>query len=438
MVTESPLQRRLTLVAAGFLSLVLAMPAFAQRAAADPLPTSAAALDVPSQFGACWDEHPCLRFGDMVVESATAALQSDWWRSDVPVGEVEEIRRRDIARRRVGVTVRLFNHVEVRAEREFADEGEPWRDRYVNVRPFEALQVRVGAFLLPFSRDAHTQAGDLPFLFHSQIATLLAPGRDTGVMVHGTAGQHRLGYEIGVFRHDGEHAWTGEAGRVRAGQTLAGRLTVQPWRAGSARHGALRASVAFTSSDIPEGTPSLNARTVLDTAYYASKVYVNGHQRRLGADAEWRTDRCVVLAEYARAYDERLGESVEDTDLSPFEGEGWLVGGLCTVFGTRLTTGGPSARTLWKGGGAVEVGARVERLRFGSAARGDEPSTSPRADVIPDNGSRILTLGVNWHINRWLRVQANAVRESLTRPEAGPFPDRPHFWSRLVRLQFLL
>jgi phosphate-selective porin len=77
-------------------------------------------------------------------------------------------------------------------------------------------------------------------------------------------------------------------------------------------------------------------------------------------------------------------------------------------------------------------------LRFGSAARGDEPSTSPRADVIPDNGSRILTLGVNWHINRWLRVQANAVRESLTRPEAGPFPDRPHFWSRLVRLQFLL
>ena len=437
MVTPLHLHRCRTLAAAGFLSVVWATPAVAQGAAGDPR-SAVAALDGPSGFGACWDEHPCLRFGDAVVASATAALQSDWWRSDVPVADVEEIRLRDIARRRVGVTVRLFNHVEVRAEREFGDQVEPWRDRYVDVRAFDGLQVRVGAFLLPFSRDAHTEAGALPFLFHAQLATLLAPGRDTGAMVHGLLARRRLGYELGVFRHDGERGWTGEAGRVRAGQTLAGRLTVQPWSGGSARRGTLRASVAFTSSEIPEGTPSLNARTVLDTSYYSSKVYVNGHQRRVGADAEWRTDRCVVLAEYARAYDERLGESVEDTDLSPFEGKGWVVGGACTVLGARVTTGGPSPRTLWMGGGAVEVGARVERLRFGSAARGDEPSTSPRSDVLPDNGSRILTFGVNWHINRWLRVQANAVRESLTRPDAGPFPDRPHFWSRLVRLQFLL
>lgn len=388
----------------------------------------------------CWEEHPCLRLGDALVVGVTAAVQADWWRSDVAYPAEEEILQRDVARRRFGFTAHIMNGVEVRVEREFADDDEPWRDRYVNVRPFEALQVRAGAFMLPFSRDENTTTEELRFTFHSQSATLLAPGRDRGVMLHGTVADRRLGYELGVFDHDGRNARTGEDGRVYGDRTLAGRFTLRPWRPVSTGRGDLRVAVAFTTSEIPEGTPSLNARTVLDVPYYSSKVYVNGHQRRVGVEAEWRSDPCTISAEYLRATDERLGESVEDTDLSPFIGEGWLLGGACGLIGERRTTGGPSRRSLLpsRGVGFVELGARFERLRFGSVATGDDVSTSLRADVIPGNGSRILTLAVNWHLNRWVRVQANAIRESLTEPERGPFPDRPHFWSRVVRLQFLL
>jgi phosphate-selective porin len=387
----------------------------------------------------CWEDHPCLRFGDLVV-SFTAVVQIDWSRSDVEYPDEEEILKRDVARRRFGVTARVMNGVEIRVEREFADEKEPWRDRYVNVRPFEGLQVRAGSFMLPFSHDENTSAEELRFAFHSQSATLLAPGRDRGVMLHGTVAHRRLGYEFGLFDHDGRNARTGEAGRVYGDRTFAGRFSVRPWRPTSRGRGDLRVSVAFTTSEIPEGTPSLNARTVLDVPYYSSNVYVNGHQRRLGAEVEWRSTPCSVSAAYLRATDERLGESVEDSDLSPFVGEGWLAGGACVVMGERRTTGGPSRQTLIpsRGVGLVELAARFERVRFGSVATGDESSTSPRADVIPGNGSRILTLGLNWHLNRWVRVHANAIREALTYPERGPFPDRPHFWSRVLRIQFLL
>lgn len=388
----------------------------------------------------CWDDHPCFRVGNLLVVGVTAVVQTDWWRSDVPYGDTEEILIRDVARRRIGFTARLMDGVELRMEREFADKKEPWRDRYVNVRPFEALQLRAGSFKLPFSQDENTPSDELRFVSHSQAATLLAPGRDRGVMLHGTIAARRLGYEIGVFDHDGRNVRTGETGRVYGDRTLAGRVTVRPWRPEASGRGELRGSVAFTSSEIPEGFPSLNARTVLDVPYYSSKVFVNGHQRRIGAEVEWRSTPCAVAAEYLRATDERLGESVEDSDLSPFIGEGWLVGGACAVLGERRTSGGPSRRMLLpsEGLGFLELGARFERLRFGSVAEGDEPSTSQRADVIPGNGSQILTVGLTWHLNRWVRLQINAIREALTQPATGPFPDRPHFWSRALRLQFLL
>jgi hypothetical protein len=386
----------------------------------------------------CWDEHPCIRWGDIVVVSGTAVVQVDDWRSDVAFSDTEEILKRDVARRRVGFTVRVHDGIEIRMERELADTAQPWRDRYVNLRPFEALQLRAGTFMLPFSRDENTPADRLGFMFHSQSATLLAPGRDRGWLLHGTLANRQVGYEFGVFDHDGQNARASAAGRVAGDRTVAGRATGRPWTPSPGWRGDLRASVAFTSSEIPEGTPTLGARTVLDVPYYSSNVYVNGHQRRFGIDVDWRAERCRASVDYARAWDERLGESVEDTDLSPFYGDGWLVGGMCTVLGRPVPRTAPSRQTLMPsaGAGVLEVGARLEWMRFGTTAAGDEPSTSSRADVIPGNGSDIVTVAVNWHLNRWVVLQANLVRETLTHPDRGPFPEQPRFWSQLFRLQF--
>ena len=96
-------------------------------------------------------------------------------------------------------------------------------------------------------------------------------------------------------------------------------------------------------------------------------------------------------------------------------------------------------RPFLRGGiGAVELALRFEELSFGSAANDEEPSTSPRANVIPGNTDQVTTFGVNWYLNRWVKVQFNLVRDKLTDPVQGPLPLQPTFWSRVWRIQLIL
>ncbi len=77
-------------------------------------------------------------------------------------------------------------------------------------------------------------------------------------------------------------------------------------------------------------------------------------------------------------------------------------------------------------------------MRFGSNGLAGDPSTSARADVVAGNTDRAVTLGVNWHVNKWIKVQANLVREDIKRPSIGPSPDQAAFWSRVFRLQLTM
>jgi phosphate-selective porin len=88
--------------------------------------------------------------------------------------------------------------------------------------------------------------------------------------------------------------------------------------------------------------------------------------------------------------------------------------------------------------GIVELAARYETLGFGSSGSNGEASTSARADAVLGNTDRATTLGASWSVNQWVKVQANVVREDITRPSMGPMPGRGAFWSRAFRLQLTI
>jgi phosphate-selective porin OprO/OprP len=175
--------------------------------------------------------------------------------------------------------------------------------------------------------------------------------------------------------------------------------------------------------------------------FFSSDFPIIGARTRVGVELRWQPGPASVQYEYTRLLDERLGESVEDTDLSPIRGRGWYLSGTFAVTGDRKSRGLDATRhPIFRGGvGAVEVAARLERLTFDSTAVNDSlPSTSPRADKILGNSDRALTLGVNWYLNRWVKIQFNTIKETLADPEQGPLADRPSFWSRVLRFQFSL
>lgn len=404
-----------------------------------------------------WKEHPTLRAGKWLRADFRARFQGDVRRSEALTADETESGL-DIARRRVGIEGRLAQVVDYQVEYEVG--AREWRDLYLDYRQFEAVRVRAGKFKLPFGLDENTSATNLDFVYRSRIASRLAPGRDRGVAVHGRVFKKLLTYEAGVFQNDGDNARPSRSTRVFGSRTTAARLVVDPFRGSKSPLADVQAGIAFSGTTVPEGFPAIRARTVLGASFFESDVWVKGRRQRTGLEARWRPGPFSLQAEYIRLTDERRGQAVDESDLSPLLAEGWYVSGTFAVTGEKKSAGLDTPRHRF---GAVELAARLETLSFGSvtATSGTERgvgtprverafrgagapgsrmdlSTSPRADSVLGNSDRALTLGANWYLNRWVKIQANLIREQILDPSMGPFPARAVFWSRVLRLQFTI
>ena len=368
-------------------------------------------------------QRPSVTAGDWLRVDFKARFQGDVRKSAAPI-RGDEDGGIDIARRRIGVegsAGRVFGY-----EAEYELGLRQWRDVYLDYRQFKTVQVRAGMFKLPLGLEENTSATNLDFIYRTRVSARLAPGRDRGVSVHGRVLKHLIDYEAGVFRNDGENARPSNSVRVFGNQTVAARVVARPFRPSSSRWSSLQVGAAVTSSDVPLGFPAVRARTVFGASFYDSDVWVQGRRQRTGLEARWRPGRFSIQTEYIRLTDERRGQSVQDGDLSPLLAQGWYISGTYGITRKKNRCG------------RIEASARYETLSFGSRNDSEEPSTSARANTVLGNSDRVTTLGVNWHLNRWVKLQANVIRESIARPSMGPMPGYAGFWSHAIRLQLAL
>ena len=129
---------------------------------------------------------------------------------------------------------------------------------------------------------------------------------------------------------------------------------------------------------------------------------------------------------------ERRGQSVDDLDLPTLVGSAWYAQGTWVLTGEEKRKGAdePTRPLLAGGFGSVELAARFDVVRFSSG--GDTPpGNGPRTETIGPLNDRAVTLGVNWSPNRWVRVQANVTRDTMSVASSS-------FWSRVVRFRFAM
>ena len=383
----------------------------------------AATLLVVTAAAPALAQHPSVTAGDWLRVEFKAAFQGDVRKSEAPI-RGDEDGGLDFARRRVGVEGQMGRLVRYEAEYELGLGR--WRDVYVDYRQFKSAQVRAGVFKLPLGLEENTSTTNLDFIYRTRISARLAPGRDRGVSVHGRILSDVISYEAGVFRNDGENARPSTSARVFGKQTVAARVLAYPLRRSRLGLSNLQIGAAATTSDVPLGFPAVRARTVFGASFYDSDVWVRGRRQRTGLEARWRPGRFSIQSEYIRLTDERRGQSVEDGDLSPLVAHGWYISGTYAVTRKRDRFG------------RIEAAARHEALSFGSGSNSEEPSTSTRANTVLGNSDRVTTIGVNWHVNRWVKLQANVIHEAIGRPSMGPAPGFAGFWSRAIRLQLAL
>ena len=137
--------------------------------------------------------------------------------------------------------------------------------------------------------------------------------------------------------------------------------------------------------------------------------------------------------------EERKRAGIKTQDLPDLIARGWYFAGTWILTGEKKSGGGITPHKDFitgHGMGAIELAARYDALLFGSASHEGVASRSPRAPNILTNSDRVLTIGVNWQLNRFARIQVNGIREVLEDPQNTPIPGRTRYWMSVVRLGF--
>lgn len=384
-----------------------------------------------AQVSVEWNDHPSIRAGMLKVD-ARVTVQAEGKRVDTGAGQQSDMV--DMARRRVGIDGELGKWVAFQVERELAGDVR-WRDVYLDLQRFSALRIRAGKFKLPFSLDENTAAANGDFAYRSMAASQLAPGRDIGVMVHGRLKRRILAYEAGVFRHDGDNAPARGGDEVAGEQVVAARVTTEPFARRKSVVTSMRFGAAWVGGSVPEGVSSIRGRTVLRSTFVPATFWVNGERQRLGAEFQWIPGPFSLKTEYMRTTQARHGQAIDGTDLAALITEGWYVSGTWAVTGGSKARGlARQGKPLFQGGiGSIELAGRFERLSFRSTGAGPA-SASPRADLVVPSADLAVTGGVNWYLNRWMKLQGNVIRDAVADPLRS-MGNRRTFWSTVLRLQ---
>jgi phosphate-selective porin len=414
------LTRNIGYVPAAHYRLTLAVTVFSCAVATGALAqtgTAAQQQDAPPEPGLGWRDRPTIELGGNSRLELRARIQSEFvLRDDTADAEELSQERFSFPRRRFGVTGELFGRLEFQAERDMADDG-VWRDLYADFRWSRELKVRAGQFKVPFSREQLTSVYDLEFAERSTIVRDLVPLREVGVMAHGVVANRAVKYEVGLF--DGS-------------DTRAGRVTVSPLPDGN-RLGSdqLEISAAWRRSPLAEGRTGAEGNLFMGERFF-NRIYANGTRTLIGAGAKWHVPQLTLAGELIRAADTRLGQAIDNGDLSDLVARGGYASAVWHVIHGKGRRRGPAPFR------ELDVSGRVDWLRFSSANTADEAYRNPRAIHVAPLEKRTVTMGVTWHLNRWMRVQTNVVREQL-QDALGVYPvAQTPVWSALIRSQVVM
>jgi phosphate-selective porin OprO/OprP len=412
------------------------------------------AADAPARgFRFSWKQHPSVRYGDVFRLDVEGKMQED---GHSTYGPVKDLDTWEFHRNRFGIKGYITKNIEYEVEHEFTEHEltekdieagvtpkSRWKDVNVNLTYIKNAQVQIGKFKVPFGLDQLTGVTHNDFIYRSLGANYLAPGRDVGVQVHGSFWKHGLEYATGVFAHDGDNA---RSKKIQGGDTtFATRINGTPFRRlSSSSIGAIEVGSALAistlSEDLLPAANGLRGRTIMTQDTFYDPVYVKGRRHRWEADIDWTAGRASARAEYTLVRDDRLQQSIRDQDLPDARARSWYVSGTWVLTGEDKKRPLKAAEPFLQGGiGAIELAIRYERMWFDSTSELQTTGLrNPRAEKIFPSGDRALTLGINWTLNRFIKIQVNGIREHVEDPQRNPVPNTDAFWSRVVRLQFVL
>jgi phosphate-selective porin len=215
------------------------------------------------------------------------------------------------------------------------------RNAYIDVGRWSEFRLRVGQFKVPYSRQALAQSRTLLFVDRAVTDRVFAPGRDIGLMIHGSLlgkDADLLDYAFGAFNGEGANRTNDDKGLL-----WSGRVAWNPFGDPGKVEGDWRRRKPFRASI------AVNAWLHQDDQHADE-----GDDWALGVDFAARWRGLSITAELHRLRESR--SSADDPSAL-----GWFVQAAYAVIDRKLEIGLRTAHIDWDDNGNRDS-ARREHL----------------------------------------------------------------------------
>jgi phosphate-selective porin OprO and OprP len=329
-----------------------------------------------------------------------------------------------IRRARFGLEATVLKYFDFRLLPDFGNGATIEQDAYMNVHYWSSFQFEIGRFKQPISYEQLIQDRYVPTLERS-IIDQLTPQRDIGAMIHGEdIFKGRFDYAVSIS--NGEI--NGNTTDTNNHKDVDGRVAIRPFNDPDgwewARYFGIGVSGGFGIEQEPMSPSSLKTPDTVTFFTFSSTARADGLRTRLCPELDYYYGPFGFLAEY---YDQHqdirasaTGAGAHFLEDVPFRGYMFL----STLFltGETRTTYSEQIFPIHNFNpcspcscpGAWELVARVSHLDVGDnvfspgAAALANPATN--ANVATE-----YTLGFNWYLNGFFRMQFNYEHDMFNR-----------------------
>lgn len=310
---------------------------------------------------------------------------------------------------------RLWGAWEGYVRAEFGPGGARLYYGWVEFNKWDCLKVRAGLFKEPFSPE-RLEDNKWMDMNEDSIMSIMTPGRDLGLMVHGSPLDGVINYAVGVFNGNGV------GGDENSDKDLAARVAFRPgvkMESDIIKHLTIGGSLTWGKAEARNETPfefhSPGTGTVWNGASgVTSATWENNDTvQRLGADLVWIFGPLSVKTE-AMAFKNKV--EFNDSDHETFRAKAWYAQvGFWLLGSTRQNNHRPDIKKPLfgdKGGfGDVQLVGRYASLRMSD-------TYEEHAGLAGSRNVTEWSVGVNYYPNAYVRVSVMYVNYRYDREDS--------------------
>lgn len=286
---------------------------------------------------------------------------------------------------------------------------------YVNYKASDAVQLRMGAFKMPFSFEELTSSRFVDFQERS-LVNAFAPGKDQGLMIYGEPVKNTFSYAVAAMNGSGKNA--DEANSVSDDKDLIVRLATNLAPAVGMQDGVLHLGVGYTTGTVPGNVaPTGGIRTegrglTFFTPGAPGAATNDTDRSRMGLEGVVAFGPIKFQSEYVQANYEN-STAAFDRDIDAYYASvNWMITGekysdSYTMGGMRAIKPNQPFRKGAEGMGAWELGVRYSKLDAGDFTAGQFTGT---------NEAEAITIGLKWIPVTPVRVYLNYTQTDFDTP----------------------